>query len=103
MREMTPISKRRACRLVGLSRSVYVYQAWTTQLKTRLIELTQERSRFGYRRLHILLHREGVWVNHKRVYRLYREAGLMVRRRMRRHGVAVDQESLEQPDRPNAV
>lgn len=107
MREMTPISERRACRLVGLSRSVHVYQARATvrnvQLKTRLIELAHERRRFGYRRLHILLHREGVRVNHKRVYRLYREAGLMVRRRKRRHGVAVEREPLERPDRPNAV
>lgn len=107
MREMTPISERRACRLVGLSRSVHAYQARTTvrnaQLKARLIELAQERRRFGYRRLHILLHREGVQVNHKRVYRLYCEAGLMVRRRKRRHGVAVEREPLVRPDRPNAV
>lgn len=51
MREMTPISERWACRLVGLSRSVHVHQARTTvrnaQLKTRLIELSQERRRFG--------------------------------------------------------
>ena len=107
MREMTPISEQRACRLVGLSRSVYVYQARTTvrnaQLKTRLIELAQEQRRFGYRRLHILLHRKDVRVNHKRVYWLYRETGLTVRRRKRRHGVAVERESLERPDRPNAV
>ena len=40
-----------------------------------------ERPRFGYRRLHILIAREGMCVNHKRLYRLYRAAGLQVRRR----------------------
>ncbi len=107
MREMTSISARRACRLVGVSRSVNAYQAKTpdcnTLLKDRLIELAHERRRFGYRRLHILLRREGVSVNHKRVYRLYHEAGLMVKRRRRRHGVAVEREPLACAGKPNAV
>ncbi|MGR2682766.1 DDE-type integrase/transposase/recombinase [Chromobacterium haemolyticum] len=50
-----------------------------------------------------MVNREGVRANHKRVYRLYREAGLMVRRRKQRHGVAVEREPLERPDRSNAV
>lgn len=61
-------------------------------LRDRLTELAATRRRFGYRRLHALLRWEGVVVNHKRLYRLYREAGLRVRRR-RRRGVAV----LRQP------
>lgn len=72
-------------------------------LKDRLIELAQERRRFGYRRLHILLRRDGIRVNYERVYRLYREAGLMVKHRRRRHGVAAEQEPLERPEKPNAV
>ncbi len=51
------------------------------ELQAQLVELAQERRRFGYRRLHILLRRAGVQVNHKRIYRLYRAAGLMVKRR----------------------
>ena len=49
------------------------------RLRQRLKELALERRRFGYRRLHILLRREGVVLNHKKLYRLYREERLMVR------------------------
>lgn len=107
MREQTRISERRACRLVGLSRSVFAYRTGESglnvSLRSRLIELAQERRRFGYRRLHILLAREGVDVNHKRIYRLYQEAGLAVRRRRKRRGVAVEREPLQLPNQPNAV
>jgi putative transposase len=51
------------------------------ELQLRLRALAHERRRFGYRRLHILLRREGFHLNHKRVFRLYREERLMVRRR----------------------
>ncbi len=50
-------------------------------VRTRLRELATERPRFGYRRLHALLRREGVVVNHKRIERLYREENLAIRRR----------------------
>jgi putative transposase len=53
-------------------------------LRARLRELAAQRPRFGYRRLHVLLRREGITVNHKRVERLYREEGLAVRRRTRK-------------------
>lgn len=78
------ISERRACRLVGLQRSTLRYQAKVKNdgaIRTRLRELATERPRFGYRRLHVLLRREGYRVNHKRVHRLYRQEGLTVRRR----------------------
>ena len=52
-----------------------------TALRLRLRALAHERRRFGYRRLHVLLRREGFKVNHKRLFRLYREERLMVRRR----------------------
>lgn len=50
-------------------------------LRSRLRELAQQRRRFGYRRLHILLRREGITINRKKIQRLYREEGLTVRRR----------------------
>ena len=52
-------------------------------LRQRLRELAAERPRYGYRRLHVLLVREGHAVNHKRIHRLYCEEGLAVRRRLR--------------------
>jgi putative transposase len=107
MQARTGISQRRACQLIGLSRSVLHYQPraseQNTKLQTQLVELAQERRRFGYRRLHILLRRAGVQVNHKRIYRLYRAAGLMVKRRRRRHGVAMERERLSLPSAPNQV
>ena len=80
------LSQRRACRLVGIPRSVARYEPCCTEpagLRERLRELAAERRRFGYRRLGVLLRREAFAVNHKRVYRLYREEGLAVRRRKR--------------------
>lgn len=75
-------SERHACGLMSIPRSSCRYQSRRddTGLRERLIELAREKSRFGYRRLHILLQREGEQVNHKRVQRVYRAAGLSVRR-----------------------
>ena len=105
MKEKTKISERRACRLVGLSRTVLVYEPKTDpgneRLSARIGELAAQRRRFGYRRIHALLRREGIQANHKRVYRLYQSAGLAVRHRRRRHGVAVEREPLLLPDGPN--
>jgi len=107
MQDQTAISQRRACYLVGLSRSVLSYrsakQRSDARLQGRLRELAEERKRFGYRRLHVLLRREGYVVNHKRVYRLYREAELAVRRRKRRRGLAVARQPLQLPARANQV
>ena len=101
------ISERRACQLIGLSRTVLRYQplmrTQNTELQAKLVELTQERRRFGYRRLHILLKRLSVQAKHKRIYRLYRAAALMVKRRRRRQGVAVERERLSLPTAPNQV
>jgi len=80
-------SERQACLMANLRRSTCRYKHRRpdgAELLARLRELASERPRFGYRRLHVLLRREGVSVNRKRVYRLYRAAGLTVRRRSRR-------------------
>ncbi len=60
-------------------------------LRTWLVELAREKPRFGYRRLHVLLRRSGEQVNHKRLHRVYCEAGLRIRRKKRKHCVRVGQ------------
>lgn len=107
MRSETAISERRACALAGVYRSTLRYEsrpsAETKALTERIVELAQERRRFGYRRIHALLRREGHEVNHKRVYRLYSAANLAVKRRRRRKGVMVSRELLALPMRRNEV
>ena len=73
----------------------------TVALRARIVDLAHARRRFGYRRIHDLLRREGVQANHKRVYRLYREAALSVRKRRRRKLVMLDRPVLQAPTRPN--
>ena len=77
-------TQRKACDLVGLEPKTYRYQPRRPNdaaLRKRLRELASERRRFGYRRLHLLLEREGVIMNWKKLYRLYREEKLTVRKR----------------------
>ena len=77
-------SQRRACRLVGLHPKTYRYASTRSDdgaLRTKLRELASQRRRFGYRRLGLLLARQGIKLNHKKLYRLYREERLTVRRR----------------------
>ena len=72
------LSERKAGQLVGLQRSVARYASGKQDdaLKAQLQDLSQASNRFGYRRLHLLLRRQGVVVNHKKVERLYKEMGL---------------------------
>jgi putative transposase len=75
-------SMRRATSLLKISRSVYLYQSQARDasvLKLRIKEIANTRIHYGYRRVHVMLRREGFKDNHKRVYRLYREAGLSLR------------------------
>ena len=84
LRETLEVSERRACTMIGICRMTVRYRSTRPddgRLRDRLRALAHERRRFGYRRLHILLRREGYVVNHKRLFRLYREERLMVRRR----------------------
>lgn len=77
----------RACGLVGISRSLYRYRGRRSpalELRNRIAELAAIKRRYGYRRIQVLLRREGWSVNHKRTYRLYREQGLAVHRRKRK-------------------
>jgi putative transposase len=83
------VSERRVLRATGFARSTHRYRSIAdgqAALRIRLRDLAAARVRYGYRRLHILLRREGWRVNHKRVYRLYVEEGLGLRtKRPRRH------------------
>lgn len=89
----------RACGLVGISRSLYRYRRRPdpAALVARLRELAAVKRRYRYRRLHVLLRREGFAVNRKRVQRLYREAGLTVRRRKRKRIGPVERHPLPKP------
>jgi len=94
----------RACGLIDISRSLYRYEAKRPddgELKQRLSELAQQKRRYGYRRLHVLLCREGWEINRKRTYRIYREAGLMVRRRKRKRIAGVERQVKAPAFRPN--
>lgn len=91
IRESLGLSERRACLLVTISSSVYRYQPKPKNdatVRKRLRELAEQRKRFGSPRLHILLKREGLVINHKRTERLYREEGLALRKKRRRKGAA---------------
>ena len=80
----TSHSQRRACALVGMDPKTYRYESRRANdagIRKRLRELAEQRRRFGYRRLHILLAREGIRLNHKKLYRIYREERLTVRKR----------------------
>jgi putative transposase len=80
------VGSRRACRAICLQRSTYTYKLRKRDqapLRMRLRELAEVRRRYGYRRLTVLLQREGWAVNHKRVYELYRQENLAVRTKKR--------------------
>jgi putative transposase len=81
------LSERRACKLIGVERSSYRYEPGPDRnaaLREEMLKLARQKPRYGYRRLHALLERRGYEVNVKRVYRLYLEEGLSVRRKKRK-------------------
>lgn len=97
------VPERQACRFTGFSRSSQRYRSRRparTALRERLLTLAMLKPRWGYRRLHWLVRREGLHVNRKVVYRVYRELGLSVRRRKRKR-VAVVRQPLAAPTGPN--
>lgn len=98
------LSRRRACRLVGIQESSFYYHARRrddSAQRERLRELAQQRPRFGCARLHILLQREGLAVNHKRTERIYREEGLFIRLKKRRQRVSGLRMPMPLIQRPN--
>ena len=94
----------RACGLLGISRSMYRYRSRRSpalELRDRIAELAAQKRRYGYRRIQVLLRREGWSVNHKRTYRLYREQGLMVRKRRRKRIALSERLVMPRPQAPN--
>lgn len=102
--ETRGVSERRACRVIGLSSATWRYERRGRVDNSRLLARLQvhaaERPRFGYRRLRTLLEREGLVANHKRVYGVYRAAGLQVRRRRRKQLTRGERVPLPAPSRP---
>ena len=98
------MSERRACKAIGCCRMTVRYRSARPDdraLRDRMIAIARERRRFGYRRLHVLLKREGHVVNHKRLFRLYREEKLAVRRRGGRKRAIGTRAPMLAPLRPN--
>ena len=99
------VSERRACAILSVDRSSVRYRSRRPDdaaLRARLRELADQRRRFGYRRLHVLLRSEGWTVNRKKTQRLYGEEGLAVRRRRSRRRIAVARTPIPRPEGPNS-
>jgi putative transposase len=98
------VSERRACAILGVDRSMVRYRSRRPDdgaIRERLRSLAHERRRFGFRRLGILLRREGIVMNRKKLLRLYREEGLAVRRRTGRKRSLGTRAPMIVPDGPN--
>lgn len=98
------VSERRACRIIGMRRSSYRIRCRArdqSALRQRIREIAAVRVRYGYRRIHTLLRREGWPVNVKRVYRLYRLEGLSLRLKARKKRVSAPRAVPTPPQTPN--
>lgn len=107
MQGIYQVSIRRACTVLRFQKSSYFYRARRSSqagLKKRIQEIAATRVRYGYRRIHVLLRREGWRVNAKRVYRLYVEIGLQIRHKRPKRKVAAKlREDRRAPTAPNEV
>ena len=105
LKDVFQASQRRACQVLGVDRQMVRYRSIRddSHLRERLRALAGERRRFGYKRLAILLKREGQHHNLKKIYRVYREEGLMVKRRKGRKRALGTRLPLPKPDRINQV
>ena len=104
LKSVHEVSERRACAVLGADRSSVRYRSRRSddsEIRARIRELAARRRRFGYRRLHFLLSREGCHMNQKRFRRIYREEGLQVRRRGGRKRALGTRAPLTVPSKPN--
>ena len=107
LRVIWNVSIRRACEVLQAARSTYHYKSRSSsqaELRQRIKDIAASRVRYGYRRIHILLKREGWDVNAKRVYRLYKEEGLQLRNKTPKRKVKAKlREGRAEPVRRNDV
>lgn len=102
--EVHQVSQRRACSALDVDRSTVRYQscrADDSELRDAIKRISKERHRFGYRRVHVMVRREGFEVNHKKLRRIYREERLQVRRRGGRKRALGTRKPMVVPDGPN--
>ena len=101
------LSVRRACRLIGLSRTSFCYKPVAKPeeevIRKRLRKLAETRRRFGCPRLHVMLRRGGVMINHKRTERIYRQEGLILRIRRRKKMSSLLRMEVPKPSYPNHI
>lgn len=97
------ISQRRACRLVGVDPKTVRrdLEPDCPEIRERMRAVAAERRRFGYRRIGLMLEREGIHMNHKKLRRLYAEEGLAVKRRRGRKRATGTRAPIDAPERPN--
>lgn len=88
LQEHYSVSERRSCGVLRINRSAYRRQPTRDEQALRIKEIASVRVRYGYRRIHILLRREGWNINHKRVYRIYKEEGLNLRSKSKRKSIS---------------
>ena len=108
LRERYRVSERHACQLMRVPRATYRYRSYAdprTELRLRIRELAQTRVRYGYRRIRVLLNREGWAVGRYLVYRLYKEEGLTLRKRpaRRKRTAAMPRQEKMRATRPNQI
>ena len=104
LRKVHQVSERRACSVLGVDRSSVRYHRVRpddADLRKAMKEVADERRRFGYRRVHLMLERQGWNVNQKKIRRLYREEKLQVKRRGGRKRALGTRRPMLVPDRPN--
>lgn len=98
------VSQRRACKALEVDRSSVRYRSIRpddAEVRAAMKALAGERRRFGYRRIHIMLDRQGIVMNLKKLRRLYREEKLQVRRRGGRKRALGTRRPMQTPDQPN--
>ena len=107
IRAVWQVSIRRACEVLLTGRSTYHYRSRSAEqadLKKRIKGIAETRVCYGYRRIHVLLRREGWQVNPKRVYRLYKEMGLQLRNKTPKRRVRAKlRDDREEADASNQV